>query len=166
MFLSWWWAGCPVPCRKRSYLSTLRRRHCLNLVPLPACLVPQARVRRGRYPLLPEQYPAPPAPRGRPRLSAGLPRPGGPGARHPHAPRPAGPSATGAERHLGLAAEAAAAQVLPGLQAAHHGEGMRPRPVPASSLGKDPDPVWGAPGAWAGRALQPAAQEGVFTVKI
>lgn len=80
------------------------------------CLLsPQARVWRGRHPLLSERRPAPHAalgqrgrlapllPRGGCRLSPGLPGPDGHVARHPDALQSADPSDPGAEWDLRLA---------------------------------------------------------------
>jgi hypothetical protein len=85
----------------------------------------QTRVWSGWYPILPEQHPAPPPALGQCgrlasllpcrgcRLTTGLPDPGGCFAGHPDGPQSAGPSAPGAKWDLGLASEAAFAQVLP-----------------------------------------------------
>lgn len=98
--------------------------------------VPQACVWSGRHPVLSERRPAPhaaPGQCGRPAtllarggcgLGAGLPDPDGQLAHHPDAFQSAGPSAPGAKWDFRLASETAFAQVLPGLQTAHDGEGV------------------------------------------
>lgn len=93
----------------------------------PCPLSSQARVRRGRYPVLSERHSAPRAARGwRGRLApllpqrgrglgTGLPDPDGHGACHLNAFQSADPSDPGAEWDFRLAAETAFAQVLPRL---------------------------------------------------